>query len=101
MGKCGLFLYSVQYPQGQPSRARSEHDSHSQAQAPEVASVRANHFPSAAARKLATLCRSRVLERRVERLISKTSASRALRGQEKRPEPTGSRLKIASTRSSK
>ena len=69
VGKHCLLLHRVQYAQratGSPREAHMTPDP--QTEAPEVAAVRADHLPGAAARKLETLCRSGILERRIERL---------------------------------
>ena len=70
VGERGLLVYQVQYAQRQPASARSAHEPDSQTQATEVAAVRACHIFGPAARSLEALRRSRVLERRIERLVS-------------------------------
>ena len=69
MGKRGLLVYRLQYAQGQPTTARSAHELDPQTQTAKVAAVRPDYLFRAAARPLEALCRSRLLERRVERLV--------------------------------
>ena len=68
MGKRGLLVHRVQYTQGQPASARSAHELDPQTQTAKMAAVRPDYLFRAAARPLETLCRSRVLECRTERL---------------------------------
>jgi hypothetical protein len=68
MGKRGLLVHRLQYTQGQPASARSAHELDPQTQTAKMAAVRPDYLFYAAARSLEALRRSRLLERRIERL---------------------------------
>ncbi len=77
VGKRGLLVYPVQHAEGQSTPAGGAHDVNSKTEAAEMAPVPACHVFVAAARELAAFCRSRLLERGVERLRSGSSKFQA------------------------
>src|SRR5439155_1244163 len=70
VGERGLLVHSLQHAQRQPAPQRSAHEPGPQTQTAKMAAVRPCYICRAATRPLETLCRSRVLERRTERLAS-------------------------------
>ena len=69
VGKRGLLLYPVQYAQRQSPPARGPHAFDPETETAQVAAVCPRYLWQPGARKLAPFCRSRLLERRAERLI--------------------------------
>jgi hypothetical protein len=68
-------VYRLQYAQGQPASARRAHELDPKTKTAKMAAVCSDYIFRAAARPLETLCRSRLLERRIERLASLSEAA--------------------------